>query len=126
MSVIRCCEFSCDLFAGFRTEVSLIGICDLEELTQAAVGNLKYFLERKNLRVLVSKLEGMKFHAHVNNGLSGVIDNEDITIWICDHDSSNDVHLTNKPEAVEGGEFDSSGEDQRVMINPEDMVNIEP
>jgi len=81
----RTCEFSSELFGGFRCKVNIRNTESLDEIIILAVSQLRIVLETFGFDRLVEKIDKLKWHIH-SLSLNDIISKKDEVIWICDHD----------------------------------------
>lgn len=83
MSVTQC-EFSSDLFQGFRCFVELQACESLEDIITFARQSLRRAFREEHLIVLEDKAFRTPFHIH-NRTWDDIVRNPEQTVWICDH-----------------------------------------
>ena len=84
MSQFRICEFSSDLFGGFKYNLDTNEVDSIEEIIALAVYRLRTTLQTSNFEILVEKVDKTKWHIH-SHTFEDVLLKDNDTIWICDH-----------------------------------------
>lgn len=64
MSNVRIFQFSCDIFSGYKVEVDLDYVENLQEVIDYCVNRLKVLLSNNNLEILVNKINDINYHIH--------------------------------------------------------------
>ncbi len=81
----RTYEFSHEIFAGFRGQIDLLKIENVQEIVDQAFADLERALAAHNLDVLLAKAKLSRPHCHIHQTLDHISHNAAETIWICDH-----------------------------------------
>ena len=83
MSNLRTCEFSSQLFGGFRFTFDITIVDCIDDIIALAVSHLFHVLTKYNLTILIEKANSKYWHIHSRSFEDIVIN--DNTVWICDH-----------------------------------------
>lgn len=78
-------EFSHELFAGFRGQIDLLKIENVQQIVDQAFIDLEKVLAFHNLDVLLAKAKLSRPHCHIHQTLDEISHNQASTVWICDH-----------------------------------------
>jgi len=80
----RTVEISCELFQGYQIQIDLDYVNNNDEIVQAIVCELQFFLKECNLNNLLERSREKKFHIHMEFGT--ILKNKPSeTIWVCSH-----------------------------------------
>jgi hypothetical protein len=80
-----CCQFSSDYFSGFKVEIDISNITELDEIVKICKRSLIDVLVTHNFESLIVRASKIKFHIHQPETLQQARENPLDVIWICDH-----------------------------------------
>lgn len=73
------------IFSGFRTNINITEIDNLDEICTIFKKKLKETLENNNFENLIIELKKCKFHIHTNTVEQILVSNPNEIFYVCDH-----------------------------------------
>lgn len=80
-----CCQFSSDTFSGFKVEIDITKIAELDDIVKICRARLLKVLSMYNFERLIAVALKCQFHIHQPESLEQIKANPHEVIWICDH-----------------------------------------
>jgi len=79
---------SSELFSGFKVEINITKIENLEDIVNIFTDNLKKVLKENNFEILLESVNIKKFHVHSHNLEDILVSNKNEIFYVCDHCSA--------------------------------------
>ena len=76
---------SSELFSGFKVEINIQSIDNVDHIIKIFTDELKTVLKKYNFEILLESVNVGKFHVHSHTLEQILISNKDEIIYICDH-----------------------------------------